>query len=415
TPAWSWASATRPDGGGRWKSCSRARRGAPSLARAAASARMQYTRGRSSPAAISSSSPSSSLRRALERLRVAVICDFAEEGWPSMDLVGEMLCAELERRHAGALAVTRVRPEFIRRLSRRANGAPAPRARFNVDRALNRFFDYPRLLRRVRECYDVFHVVDHSYAHLVHELAAARTVVTCHDLDAFRCLLADGERRTFPLRAMARRILGGMRRAACVSCDSVATRDALAEGPELLHVGSTISRKRIDLLLRAFAAARREYPALRLIKAGGALTVDQRRLARELGVTDAIVTMPFLAPAELAALYRRVALVMLPSEAEGFGLPLAEALACGTPVLASDIAPLREVGGDVVDYCPVGDVAAWTAALLAKLRERVEQPARWAERREAGIRRAACFSWAEYADRCAALYSELVGREAPRA
>jgi glycosyltransferase involved in cell wall biosynthesis len=391
----------------------------------------------------------------LERLRVAVICDFAEEGWPSMDLVGEMLCAELERRHAGALAVTRVRPEFIRRLSRRANGAPAPRARFNVDRALNRFFDYPRLLRRVRECYDVFHVVDHSYAHLVHELAAARTVVTCHDLDAFRCLLADGERRTFPLRAMARRILGGMRRAACVSCDSVATRDALAanalvsrerlvvipngvhpacspvpdeaadaalarmlgraEGPELLHVGSTIPRKRIDLLLRAFAAARREYPALRLIKAGGALTVDQRRLARELGVTDAIVTMPFLASAELAALYRRVALVMLPSEAEGFGLPLAEALACGTPVLASDIAPLREVGGDVVDYCPMGDVAAWTAALLAKLRERVEQPARWAERREAGIRRAACFSWAEYADRCAALYSELVGREAPRA
>lgn len=375
-----------------------------------------------------------------------------------MDLVGEMLCAELQRRHSAALDVTRIRPPFVRRLSRAAP-APAGRARFNADRALNRFFDYPRILRQVRGGFDVFHVVDHSYAHLVHELDGARTLVTCHDLDAFRCLLGDGaERRSVLFRAMARRILGGMRKAARVCCPSIATRDALAAhalvlperlvvipngahpacspapdqsadaaaarllgaagagAAEILHVGSTIPRKRIDVLLRVFAAARREYPALRLVKAGGALTPEQQRLAEELGVADAVVTMPLLAPAVLAALYRRAALVLMPSEAEGFGLPVAEALACGTPVLASDITALHETGGaeGATGYCAVGDVAAWSAAALAMLRERTERPAHWAERRAAALSQAARFSWASYADRAAALYGEIAaGGEPP--
>ena len=376
-----------------------------------------------------------------------------------MDLVGEMLCAELKARHSAALEVTRIQPAFVRRLSRAAGdrGArmlfnpvrfnPVP---FNIDRALSRFFDYPRALRRLRGDFDIFHIVDHSYAHLVHELAGARTVVTCHDLDAFRCLLTSGaERRSLPLRMMARRTLAGMRNAMRVCCDSVATRDALVAnalvspgrlvvvpngvhpacsprpdeaadaaaahllGPadpgvaEVLHVGSTIRRRRIDVLLRTLAAARAQFPNLRLVKAGGALTTDQRRLAQTLGLEASIVTMPFLEPAVLAALYRRAALVLMPSEAEGFGLPLIEAMACATPVLASDIAVLREVGAEAAVYCAVADVPAWSAALAAMLREKAEYPARWAERRAAAVRQASRFSWATYADRCAALYREI--------
>jgi hypothetical protein len=119
----------------------------------------------------------------VDRLRLAVVCDYAEEGWPSMDLVGEMLCAELEARHSAALDVTRIRPPFVRRLSR-AGAGHAAHTRLNADRVLNRFFDYPRALRQLRGGFDVFHLVDHSYAHLVHELAGARAVVTCYDLDA---------------------------------------------------------------------------------------------------------------------------------------------------------------------------------------------------------------------------------------
>jgi glycosyltransferase involved in cell wall biosynthesis len=389
------------------------------------------------------------LKNPVDRLRLAVVCDYAEEGWPSMDLVGEMLCAELKARHSAALDVTRIQPAFVRRLSHAGAGRGA-RISFNADRALNRFFDYPRIVRRLRSGFDVFHLVDHSYAHLVRELAGERTVVSCHDLDAFRCLLASGaERRSFVFRAMARRILAGMRKAARVCCPSAATRDALianalvspdrlvvipngvhpacsprlnksadaaAErllGPsdsgvaEILHVGSTIGRKRIDVLLRVFAAARSQFPGLRLVKAGGALTSDQRRLAQALELDDAIVTMPFLEPTALAALYRRAALVLIPSEAEGFGLPLVEAMACATPVLASDIAALREAGANAVVYCPVGDVPACSAKLAAMLHERTDHPQRWAERRAAALRQASRFSWAAYADRCAALYREI--------
>ena len=140
--------------------------------------------------------------------------------------------------------------------------------------------------------------------------------------------------------------------------------------PDLLHVGSTIPRKRIDLLLEIFAAMRRAYPGARLIKAGGGLRPEQTRQAEALGVADAIVTLPFFVPSErgiLAAVYRRAALVLQPSDAEGFGLPVAEALACGATVLASDLPALREVGGDAAAYCPVGDIDAWTTAAAALL------------------------------------------------
>lgn len=384
-----------------------------------------------------------------------MVCDYAEEGWPSMDLVGEMLCAELRARHSDALEVTRIQPAFVRRLSR-AGGQRGSRSRFNplyfnLDRALNRFFDYPRALRGARDGFDVFHIVDHSYAHLAHELAGARTVVTCHDLDAFRCLLASGaERRSLPLRMMARRTLGGMRKAARVCCPSAATRDALVadklvsagrlvvvpngvnpacsprpdeaadaaaahllgpaapEVPEILHVGSTVPRKRIDVLLRVVAEAREHFPNLHLVKAGGAFTAEQRTLAHTLNLEKSTLTMPFLEPAVLAALYRRAALVLMPSEGEGFGLPLIEAMACATPVLASDIPALREVGADAAVYCAVADLPAWSAALSTMLLERSANPERWAARRAAAIRQASHFSWAAYADHCAALYREIV-------
>lgn len=390
----------------------------------------------------------------MQRLRLAVICDYAEEGWPSMDLVGAMLCAELKARHSATLEVTRIQPAFVRRLSRAASGhsarTPFDSVCFNADRALNRFFDYPRALRRLRGGFDVFHIVDHSYAHLAHELAGTPIVVTCHDLDAFRCLIASGlERRSLPFRMMARRMLSGMHKAARVCCDSLATRDALVAnalvppgrlvvipngvhpacsphpnegvdaaaahllgaaapgGIEILHVGSTIPRKRIDVLLQIVAAARAQFPNLRLVRVGGAFTADQQALARALGVEGSIVTMPFLEPAVLAALYRRASLVLMPSEAEGFGLPLVEAMACGTPAIASDIPALREVGAEAAVYCAVGDLPAWSAALAAMLLERSAEPARWAERRAAAIRQASHFSWAAYADRCAAVYREI--------
>jgi glycosyltransferase involved in cell wall biosynthesis len=389
-------------------------------------------------------------------LRLAVARDYPEEGWPSMDLVGRMILDHLAARHAGAVAARDVRPPFRRRLTR---WPPAGRRRAarNADRLLNRLVDYPRALkRRARaDAFDLLHVVDHSYSQLVHAAPPGRAVVTCHDLDTFACLL-EPARHPRPLwfRAMTRRILAGLQRAAAIACDTEATAAALrAHGlvdparlhvvplgldpacspapdpaadaaaarllgpadpqgpPALLHVGSTVPRKRIDVLLAVVAAARREYPDARLIRVGGPLEPAQERLARSLGLADAVVTLPFLDRATLAAVYRRAALVLQPSAAEGFGLPVAEALACGTPVLASDLPALREVGGAAACYRPVGAVAAWAAAAGELLEQHRRRDAAWHARRAAGLAHAARFGWPAHVDRLVAIYhAVLAGR-----
>jgi glycosyltransferase involved in cell wall biosynthesis len=374
-------------------------------------------------------------------LRVAVVADYLEEGWPSMDLVADMLVTHLAQSHAGAIAATLIRPPMPRRLTRL--GVPASRAGI-VDRIAARQWDYPRALKRLPP-FDLYHVVDHTYAHLVHDLPADRTIVTCHDVDAFRSILQpEDEWRSPTFRWMARRILSGLRAAAHVPCDSEATRsslltlagfpqervsvipngadasgwdaaDGLADleaarllGPkqpiEVLHVGSTIPRKRIDVLLDVFAAIRKVRPDARLVRVGGPFTAEQRIHVRELHLTDAIVVLPFVDRATLAAVYRRAVVALLPSEREGFGLPLVEALACGTPVVASDIPVLREVGGDAAEYRPVGDVEAWSRATLQLIGERDSAPEAWQARKRRGVARASQFSWSTYATAVAAVY-----------
>ena len=387
----------------------------------------------------------------MSTLRVAVLADMLEERWPSMDLVAEMLVQHLSKEHGDTVSAQLVRPVMRRRFS---EADTARGRRFFADRVVNRFYDYPRLARRLASQYDVFHVVDHSYAQLVHALPAERTLVTCHDLDTFRSVLEpDVERRPLPFRLMSQRILAGLRRAGHIACDTEATRDGLVAragveaarttvvhngphpscsprpetiadaqaarllgrraGTDILHVGSTIARKRIDTLLQVFAEVRRSHPEVRLVRVGGPFTAQQRSLARELDIESAIVVLPFLDRSTLAAVYRHCAVLLLPSEREGFGLPVLEALACGTPVIASDIDAVREVGGDAIVYCPPDDVACWIREVNDALTERTHEPRRWAERKTAGISRAAVFSWARYAAQVVPLY-ERIASKAPR-
>ena len=138
--------------------------------------------------------------------RLAVVADFLEEGWPSMDLVAEMLCQELKTNYEAVLSGEYVCARYHRRVTR-LPGLGGTRFSMNVDRILNRMWDYPRFLRRRRTQFDLFHIADHSYSQLVHALPADRTGVYCHDLDAFRCLL---DRARYPrprwFRALARRV-----------------------------------------------------------------------------------------------------------------------------------------------------------------------------------------------------------------
>jgi glycosyltransferase involved in cell wall biosynthesis len=374
---------------------------------------------------------------------VAVICDFLEEHWPSMDQAGDMLCQYLVENHSQEISVTQVRPAFNRRFTR-SKLLPGSMS-WNADRLLNRFIDYPLNLRD-RE-FDLFHLIDHSYGQLVHHLRPERTVVTCHDLDTFRCLFQpQQEKRPYWFRAMTSRILEGFLRAAHVICISNATReelllralfpperltvihigthpafspfpDANADAelhrllpsisrtePWLVHVGSTIPRKRIDVLLRTFAGVRCHLPQVRLVRVGGGFTPSQSRLIKDLGLEEAIHILPFISTPVLASLYRRAKAVLQTSEAEGFGMPVTEALACGCPVIASDLAVFHEVGGSAVIYCPVGDVPAWVRSILGV----ISHEERWNTTRELLQQTAPSFSWADNARRTLEVYQHIL-------
>jgi glycosyltransferase involved in cell wall biosynthesis len=386
------------------------------------------------------------LQPATPQLRLGVVCDFVEENWPSMDLMGDMLMANLDNNRSAGVAARRIRPLMRWRFTK--TGHASSRVAFNADRALNRFWDYPKFLRRCRGGFDVFHVVDHSYAQLVLNLPAPQTVVTCHDTDTFRCLLEPQlERRSKLFQAMVRRTMRGLQKAAMVVCPSNATRNALlahqvipedrlrvvplgahptcspdpdptadAEArhllgepgaADLLHVASTVPRKRVDVTLKVFAGVKQRFPNTRLIRVGGKFTPEQESIVDALGLRESIVAFPHLRRRVLAAVYRRAAVVLMTSEREGFGLPVLEAMACGTPVVASDLPVLREVGGASTIYCPVENIPAWVDEVSALLMERRQDSGRWYTRQEEAVKQASHFTWDRYTLAMVKIYREV--------
>lgn len=378
-------------------------------------------------------------------LKLAVVRDFREEGWPSMDLLADMLLEQLRADPRG-FTVEEIAPRF-RRVLGSMPGIGSARASRNFDRLWNRFLTLGRAARSAANRYDAFHIVDHSHSHLVHALPAERTGICCCDLDTFRCLLEpEKEPRSIWFRAMARRILSGMQKAAVVFYISNGTRDGLlsrklvapeklrylplgvapefspaqceaearaalrAHGledtPYILHVGSCIPRKRIEFLLELFAELRRDRPNLVLAKIGDAWTEAQAAQVEKLGIGSAIRHLGRLPREQLIDVIRGAATVVIPSDAEGFGLPVVEALACGVPVVASDIPPLREAGGDAARYAPVGDLARWTEALAASFAA-ADDPTERGRRREWTSQ----FTWQRYANTIADTYHELLAAD----
>ncbi len=333
--------------------------------------------------------------------RIAVIADSPDEHWPSMDLVAEMLVSEWQSHFSSEVETEKLELP-IPHVTRAVRDS---KAALNVDRILGRFVRYPALALRERSHFDFFHVADHSYAQLVHALPSRRTGVYCHDLDAFRSILDPArEPRSLPFRMMTKTLLAGLQRAAIVFHSTRETGrrlekfvaphklvyapygiaaeykpdfdpndgadEALASlngAPFILHVGSAIPRKRIDVLFDVFARLREHMPELRLVQQGGALTAEQNDQARRLKIDAFLLQPPKMPRTTLAGMYRRASAVLLPSDAEGFGLPVIEALACGAPVVASDIPTTREAGGEVTSFAEVADIAGWVAATLRLL------------------------------------------------
>lgn len=176
----------------------------------------------------------------------------------------------------------------------------------------------------------------------------------------------------------------------------------------VLYVGTLEPRKNIPHLLRAFAQVRRTHPDVRLVMAGQ-LGWKHRAIWREieaLGLADAVQWLGYVPAADLPALYSLATAFAFPSLYEGFGLPVIEAMACGTPVLTSQDTALAEVAGDAALLIDPLEVEAIAAGLICLLNDSALRD----ELRARGLHRAAEFSWERSAAETVKVYGMINGQ-----
>lgn len=183
------------------------------------------------------------------------------------------------------------------------------------------------------------------------------------------------------------------------------------EPPYCLFVGNLEPRKNLVRLLEAFARLRAEGRPVRLVLAGarGWLAEPIFRAVERHGLADAVVFPGYVPAAELPALYAGAACFVFPSLYEGFGLPVLEAMAAGTPVVASRVGAIPEVAGDAALLVAPDQPAELAAAVASVLDDRTLR-ARLVER---GRRRAAAFTWERAARETLAVYEAVHAGQGP--
>lgn len=185
-------------------------------------------------------------------------------------------------------------------------------------------------------------------------------------------------------------------------------RYGLGERPFVLAVGTVQPRKNYELLVRAFRPVAEQLPHSLVIAGGrGWLGEGLPATIERQGLGERVHLIGFVDDADLPALYSAAELLAFPSLYEGFGLPLLEAMACGTPVVSSNASSLPEVtaDGSAVLLSP-HDEAAWSATLLNVLTDEIAR----GRLIEAGFARAQRFSWEAAARQLAELYGHLLHR-----
>ncbi len=159
----------------------------------------------------------------------------------------------------------------------------------------------------------------------------------------------------------------------------------------LLYVGTLQPRKNLQRLVRAFAPVARDFPDVRLVLAGGQgwLADDLQAEIDQYDLGAQVVRPGYVDDDELPALLSAAEALLFPSLFEGFGLPVLEAMACGTPVLTSRTSSLPEVAGDAALLVTPTDEAQISHAIRLLL----TQPALRAALSQRGLAHAARFTW----------------------
>ncbi len=363
-------------------------------------------------------------------MKITLFRDLPTERWPSMERYADALGDALRAQGYDATDYVAARP--LPGLSGIAD---------TLGNYLWRTLIYPPLARFHQG--EINHIIDHSYAHLLGALDPRRTVVTCHDVAP----LAQGRQGSGVARRLWQHSFRAMMRAAYIITVSAFTRDELLvccdyppervvaihngvdasffapappdqvaalrrrvaprQGQRIaLHVGSCQPRKNIETLLNALA--RLDDVDWLFAQVGGRFSAEQRGLIEELGLEERIIQPGPVSEDELRLWYAAADAFAFPSLYEGFGLPVAEAMAAGLPVVCARAASLPEITA-LPDAPPAAllvdphDEAALARALAQAL---ADEPQRQ-ELIARGRVRAHQLTWAATARRTAAVYEQM--------
>lgn len=287
---------------------------------------------------------------------------------------------------------------------------------------------------------DLFHATDFV---LPPVRAATRTLLTVHDLSFVRVPQAASPRLKAYLDAVVPR---SVRRADHILADSQATKEDLValydtppnkvtvllsgvdkrfqpvqdaarlaqvraryhlpEKPFILSVGTVQPRKNYVRLIQSLARLRAAHLDVALVIAGGRGWLDDPIYAaiRDCGLEDDVFLIGFADDADLPALYTSAICFAFPSLYEGFGLPVLEAMACGTPAVTSTVSSLPEVAGDAALMVEPDDLEAITDSL----RRLIEDEALRQTLIARGFDRARRFTWEQSAANLIAVYRQLL-------
>lgn len=366
--------------------------------------------------------PSSEVVASKGRTSVLLVADSVAERRLSMDLYAGWIFAAL-----GASG-----EEFVYELIRPEIKTQFGRAALKLHALRHRYLTIPLAMRSAHA--DIVHILDPAYGHLVPKAGSARVVVTCHDIipvesdrwSGANKLLSPGwhlysrsirnlpraDAVIVPTDATKRRVTGllGLEsdkvRVVPYGVDEAFHRARWKRPPStlrLLHVGSNAWYKRTEVVADSVVLLAQHGHRVELVKAGTPLTDVLANRVISSGAR--LIQYGRLSTQSLAEVYSDATLLLFPSSHEGFGLPLAEAMAAGLPVVASDIDALQEVSGGHAVHV-VGEAATLAATIENLISrsgtlERISDEGReWASR----------YRWTNYAGALQEVYAALSPR-----
>jgi glycosyltransferase involved in cell wall biosynthesis len=362
-------------------------------------------------------------------MRITLFRDLKEENWPSMNRYANLLVRECKMQKSAS-------GDSANLAKCKVNEFTVERKNITPSNALNLYFTrylYYPLKARKRQG-DVNHIVDHSYGHLAYALDPSKTVVTCHDLNPLK-----HEESWLNLR-LFKYSVGGLKKAARIISDSAATKKDLIKflgiapdkirviplgveekfrvaekqrkydlpnGKIILHVGGSGYNKNVEGILNALSTINNQQSTI-FVKVGSDFTGSQKSLIKKLCLEDRVKYLGQVSEDDLVALYNLADVFVFPSFYEGFGLPILEAMACGTPVVTSNCSSMPEVAGEaaiLVDPYNVESIAEGISRVIYyHTTEYGKRPQRLVQR---GLERAKKFTWKRTAEETSKVYEEI--------